>query len=311
MYNLGLLSLFLYNVLTSAKGVYLGSFLQRVHPFLVLAVCFSMVTVFFALYNALFPGNNASVRGVAKKHWRSILGLNISALAGWTGFYFALKLIEPAIVTSLTSALGPIITAIYYSGVKRERLFTRTEWTIFAGLFLIIAYLTVESYLGYSAVRKIPVDKVAVGILAALICGIANVANTILGKSLNNAGLKSRQVIPLRFFLLIFVGLWLCPSDQWSAISQPSIQFSLFVIGLLGVAVPVLLFQIGIEKTNPFTVASVHATIPIFVLAAQLFDDRLSLSAYSVVGAVSLALLSLASLILNSSPQLAIKKAQP
>ena len=58
-----------------------------------------------------------------------------------------------------------------------------------------------------------------------------------------------------------------------------------------------------IEKTNPFTVASVHATIPIFVLAAQLFDDRLSPSAYSIVGAVTLALLSMASLILNSSPQ--------
>ena len=55
MYNVGLLSLFLYNVLTSAKGVYLGSFLQKVHPFLVLAICFTLVTIFFAAYNYLVP----------------------------------------------------------------------------------------------------------------------------------------------------------------------------------------------------------------------------------------------------------------
>ncbi len=303
MYNVGLLSLFLYNVLTSAKGVYLGSFLQKVHPFLVLAICFTLVTIFFAIYNYLVPVNGVSARKVAKAQWKQVVLLNISGLAGWTGFYYALKLIEPAIVTSLTSALGPIVTAIYFSLIRKERTFTRTEWGIFAGLGLIISYLTVESYLGFSAVQKIPVTQVLIGVFAAAVCGVANVANTVLGKSLNNAGLKSRQVIPLRFFLLILTGALLCPTEQWSALSQPVVQLSVLVIGLFGVAVPVLLFQIGIEKTNPFTVASVHATIPIFVLAAQLFDDRLNPSAYSIVGAVLLAMLSMASLVLSSTPQ--------
>ncbi len=306
MYNVGLLSLFLYNVLTSAKGVYLGSFLQKVHPFLVLAICFTLVTIFFAIYNYLVPvKNGVSVRAVVKAHWRQVVLLNLSGLAGWTGFYYALKLIEPAIVTSLTSALGPVVTAIYFSLIRKERTFSNTEWGIFTGLFLIISYLTVESYLGFSAVQKIPVAQVAIGVFAAVVCGIANVANTVLGKRLNNAGLKSRQVIPLRFFLLILTGACLCPTAQWEALSQPVVQLSVLVIGIFGIAVPVLLFQIGIEKTNPFTVASVHATIPIFVLAAQLFDDRLNPSAYSIVGAVALAMLSMASLILNSSPQAA------
>ena len=33
--NLGILALLSYNLLTAAKGVFLGSFLQKVHPFLV------------------------------------------------------------------------------------------------------------------------------------------------------------------------------------------------------------------------------------------------------------------------------------
>ncbi len=98
MYNVGLLSLFLYNVLTSAKGVYLGSFLQKVHPFLVLAICFTLVTLFFAVYNYLVPVNGVSARKVAKAQWKQVVYLNISGLAGWTGFYYALKLIEPVVL---------------------------------------------------------------------------------------------------------------------------------------------------------------------------------------------------------------------
>ena len=53
---------------------------------------------------------------------------------------------------------------------------------------------------------------------------------------------------------------------------------------------------------DPMTVANVHATLPIFVLTMQLFDQRLVMSHCSVVGAVGLTLLSMISISIKFTP---------
>ena len=140
MFNFGLVLLFLYNVLTAAKGVYLGSFLQRVPPFLVLTVCFSLVTLFFLLIDRVLDGEIKIFRNfrVFKKQ---IIALNVSALVGWTGFYYALKWMEPAIVTSITSASGPILTAVYYAIFRSQRKIRLREWIIYSSIALTMAFL--------------------------------------------------------------------------------------------------------------------------------------------------------------------------
>lgn len=302
MFNAGLLFLFLFNFLTAAKGVFLGSFLQTVNPFLVLTLCFGIVTLFFIIYNRVVDGYHATLGAQTRSHWKQIFGLNLSALVGWTGFYFALKLIEPAIVTSITSASGPILTAIYFASLRKEKI-PSIQWTFYTTTAAVMVYLVIESYLGFSAVRDISISQVAIGTGAALSCGVANVANAVLAKDLNNRGLKARHIIPLRFYLLVIAGALLSPSTAWASLAHSDVLLSILVIAFFGVAIPVILFQKGIEYTNPFTVASVHATIPIFVLAAQLFDQRLVPSRYSIIGAVGITVISMLSLIIKSAPQ--------
>src|SRR5262249_9026545 len=99
------------------------------------------------------------------------------------------------------------------------------------------------------------------------------------------------------FYLLILVGMIVCPSSDWRTLSSGSVLLTLFAIATLGIALPTFLFQMGIELTNPIAVAAVHATVPIFALPVQLFDDRLIVSYHSIAGAIIISFFSLVSLL--------------
>lgn len=309
-YNLGILSLLLYNLLTAAKGVFLGSFLQIINPFIVLSLCFGLVTIVFTLINIIKGKSKETVQAlpILKKHWPLVLGLNISAVLGWGGYFYALKLIEPAIVFSFTCGSGPVITAIYYLIIGKKKQTNALEWISHAIICVILGLLVSISLLGLSAMGDISPTTVLFGTIASLICGLANVANTILTKDLNNAGLKPRQVIPTRFFLLILIGAFFVPSSYWHTLGKNEIFLSIFFIALIGVALPLFLVQVGIQKTNPITVALALASLPIFTLACQFFDHRLNASIYSVVGAFAVAIIYMISLVVKSPPQITIRK---
>lgn len=308
-YNLGILALLSYNLLTAAKGVFLGSFLQKVDPFIVLSLCFALVTLVFTTLNMTKKTPDAvDVLPVLKKHWRLVVGLNISAVLGWGSYFFALKLIEPVIVVSFTQGAGPVITALYYLIVRRENRSSVLEWVTHAITCVILSFLTLISLLGLSAVGSISSKAVFLGTLASITCGIANVVNTILTKSLNNAGLKPQHIIPVRFYLLIITGVICVPGAMWSTLEHSDVIISIFLIAFVGVALPVYLVQVGIQKTNPIAVALTMAALPVFMLSCQFFDHRLVASVYSVLGAFSVALLYMISLVLKFPPQISIRK---
>lgn len=308
-YNLGILALLSYNLLTAAKGVFLGSFLQKVDPFIVLSLCFGLVTIIFILIN-LIKRSSDSVKAlpVLKKRWKLVIVLNVSAVFSWASYFYALKLIEPAILFSLIEGVGPVVTTICYLIIKENIQTSRLEWFSHTLTCIILGFLVLISYLGLSAVGNISTQAVFLGTIAALICGISNVAMAILTKNLNNDGLKARQIIPARFFLLIVIGAFLVPKVQWEAVAQGEAMISIAVIAVAGLALPIYFSQVGIQKTNPMTVALTFAALPIFTLACQFFDNRLTASIYSIVGAFAVAVIYMISLVLKSPPQITIRK---
>jgi len=300
MLSIGLILLFLYNILTAAKGVFLGNFFQTIHPFLVLTFCFSLVIIFFSIYNKIKDGRTFATFGSFPGSLRTILFLNLSAVIGWSGFYFALKLIEPAIVTSITSGSGPILTAIFYSLIIKNRKITFFEWGIYSLIAFAMVFLVAETFLGFSAIQNVSSRNVLLGVTCAIICGAANVVNAVLSKELNQKGYSARQIIPVRFYLLIVLGAILCPTATWHTLGDMNVLTAAIVVSIFGLAIPILCFQKGIEITNPLVAASVHATIPVFVLAAQLFDDRLVVSQHSVLGAICVTMFSLIAVVSSS-----------
>ncbi len=281
----GLLFLVAYDVLTASKGVFLGSFLQVVDPFLVLSICFSLVTLLFLALNKSLDGRAGFWPPLSYRSSRIAVGLNFSSVLSWASIYLALKLIEPAIAISVTTASGPILTAIYQGQISKERAISTKEWIHYFMMTLIMIFLVWEGAQGLSALPHITGEHVVLGVTLSLVCGAANVANALMSKKLNDRGLSARQIIPFRFYLLIGLGFLLCPSEAWPTLKDSQILFSIFMIALFGLSLPIFCVQRGIEYTGPLVSALVQAALPAVVVVAQLFDGRLVVSEASAVGA--------------------------
>lgn len=107
VYMVGVASLLLSAILTSISQVYYSNRVQAVHPFLFTGISFFITTVFFQLI--------ASKQKITA-NWQTarmpLLKLNGASILAFMGFYFALKYIEPAIVSSLEMGLGPLFALV-------------------------------------------------------------------------------------------------------------------------------------------------------------------------------------------------------
>lgn len=54
----------------------------------------------------------------------------------------------------------------------------------------------------------------------------------------------------------------------------------------MGLIVPLYSLQLGMERCDPLTIALLLATLPLFMYVIQVFDKRLTLSSYSLVGII-------------------------
>jgi len=299
VFNLGILFLFLYNIITSVKSVYVGSLLQHLSPLLVLGISFFIVSVFFS---AILVTKKSFSRTLAmlKTSKQNALLLSISTLVGWIAFYYSLKLIEPAIVTGITSASGPLITTLFFAQKTVDSEHTKIDRTFSMLIFIVMLYLVWQTMIGKSSVGEISITSAIYGFLTALICGFANVANTIFSKKLNAEGFGSIQILSFRFIPLM-VAVLAAELFINNRIQITSTDLtSVIIIALLGITLPIFIFQEGIRRSTAMIVAYVHATIPIFVLLIQFFDPRLKVTAYSIGGVICISILSLLSIVFKS-----------
>ena len=306
MYNLGILFLFLYNIITSAKSVYVSSLLQHLPPLVVLSFSFLIVCSFFHLY-IFYKGAIKTTYRLLFKSKKTALLLSLSTLFGWVSFYFALKLIEPAIVTGITSASGPLITRLFFrteATASDDQLKSKKIDEFFSAIiFCIMIFLVWQTLLGQSSVGKVTNLDAAIGFVSAFICGFANVTNTIFSKRLNASGLGSAQILSFRFIPLILVagGVTFYTSNSFPLPSDDILK--VVSIALLGITLPVFLFQEGIRRSSAMIVAYVHATIPVFVLCIQFFDPRLTVTTYSIGGVIGISVISLLSILIKNVPR--------
>lgn len=304
MYNVGILFLFLYNLITSVKSVYVGSLLQHINPLIVLSISFLIVTVFFNIMLATKHLHTKTWQTVIKAKKECFL-LSLSTLVGWVGFYFALKLIEPAIVTGITSAVGPILTRVFFFNETKTPNGSDKYDSLFGTLiFIVMAYLVWQTLIGKSSIGAITLNQAILGFTFAMLCGAANVTNTIFSKRLNGFGFGSIQILSFRFIpLIIGSAITLLIQDTSSNLSSADFT-KITAIALLGITLPIYLFQEGIKKSPAQIVAYVHATIPVFVLLIQFFDPRLIVTTYSIGGIICISSISLLSILIKNKPLL-------
>ena len=125
------------------RDVYFGHVFQGVDFFAVILLAFALSTVIFTIVTAIrTPGALGKLRG----HVGTIVAMNISTATAWTCYFFALSHLEPSIVNTLHSAMGPLtVIGLAAFGVHITRNQTGTvgwaESCAYAGMTLSLVGL--------------------------------------------------------------------------------------------------------------------------------------------------------------------------
>ncbi|WP_318614727.1 EamA family transporter [Sporosarcina sp. YIM B06819] len=283
-------------LLMSVSQVYYANQVQGVHPFLFTGVSFFITTILFNMI--AFKQRRTSTVSV-RASLGDLVKLNGSSILAFMGFYYALKFIEPAIVSSLEMGVGPFFAIVVTAMLAKEKIrATRAQWIITAGTFAASVLLMLTALFGFSGVQVANTADFMYGIVASVLCGLGAVLCTIYSKKLSNAGWTSSAILAHRFYGIITLS-FLMTCAILPTYLMANIDW-IVLVTIFGVALPTFLLQKGIQYCEPFFVMMTICFIPVFTFAFQLFDPRIEWSTLSLIGIVMLFLLGVASIFSES-----------
>ncbi len=277
-----------YCILASAKAVTVGHMLQSVDAFLLVFANFLLATTFFC-----FTERNLFKSGKLEGASKDILWLNVTTTLSWIGFYFALKELEPAVQGAIVLGFGPLFTGFLIKIFRPKAPATRWEIIAGIGVLLSMIFLGVVSLNGQSALPNLSGHSLTVGVIAALIAGLGVSGNTVFSKRLSDRGMTARQIMAVRFFMLLvisFIAILIRRPECSLVCSSP---WLVLVIAGLGVILPLYLLQRGIVLSEPMVVALLLPMAPVMTMLFQWMDPRLHFSGLSLLGVLLVTLFGL------------------
>ena len=288
-YVLGVVFLLLAATLTALSQVYYANKVQAVHPFLFTCVSYTIATVIFS---------GMAMRAKTPYKWKSttsvIVKLNIATILAFMGFYFALKYIEPAIVSSLEMGLGPLFVLLLT--LQQKQPVARAQWAIAISTFATCMLLIVNVFTGHSGMQVWDRNS-AIGIIASVLCGLGAVYCTVYSKQLSAAGWSSAMILSKRFYGIIMLSVVMTYDVLFTYLLEHLSW--ILIMTLFGVLLPMYFLQQGIKYCDVFLVMMSLCFIPVFTFFFQLFDARLIWSNTTFAGVLLLLLLGLVSVVVE------------
>lgn len=229
----------------------------------------SPLFVFASFLAAMLFFLAVSGRGAGAPAWKPLLVLNVATALTFLSFFYALKLVEPAIAGAINVGIAPLAAVLIALATTGSRPSAR-RLVVCLGVFFGCAVLAVSATRGHGS-TDVSTGWVWSGVLASVATGCGAVLITMASKALLDRGWASGAVLAHRFYLILPVSLSLA-----LATSDPSwIDWSLHLVltvgavAAFGVVAPLYLLQVGIRRTDPYTVMVTMAAMPIVTFALQ------------------------------------------
>jgi len=296
---IGVSFLLLSALLVSISQVYYANQVQGAHPFLFTGVSFFITAIIF---NVIALKQRGRFNISAQKYSNDLVKLNVSSVLAFMGFYYALKFIEPAIVSSLEMGVGPFFVIVVTAIITKKKIrATRAQWIITIGTFAASLLLMMTALLGLSGVKVTNNTDFVYGITASVLCGLGAVLCTIYSKRLSNAGWTSSSILAHRFYGIVVIS-FLMTYDILPTYLMANIDW-IILVTIFGVAIPTFLLQKGIQYCDPFVVMMSICFIPAFTFVFQLADPRIEWSTTSLIGVLMLFTLGVASIFPENKSQ--------
>ncbi len=278
----GILLALIYNVLTAAKGVFLGSLLQGADTILVVFCTFLIVAIFFNGLQKFRPKEKKEAN--RKSAGLDLLMVNVLTASAWMTFYLAVKNLEPAVATALANCLGPVITLIMAYRLQTGAKPMLLEIVASLGVVASMTVLVGITWFGKTGISTFSNDRIFWGLTMALVCGVSMAFNNLFSKRLNQKGWDAKEILASRFYILLGMSLLLLNWETISWLQAPMHLLELLGISVMGVIIPLFAFQKSLQKLEPIFVSLVLATAPLMTFMIQMFDRRIEFSIWSLSG---------------------------
>jgi drug/metabolite transporter (DMT)-like permease len=258
------------------RDVYFGHVFQRIDVFAVILVAFSLSTLGFgALVAIRSPAQLARLRG----QLAAVLAVNLTTALAWSCYFFALARLEPAVVNTVHSGMGPLTVlalAACGSALARPRPLRRGERLAHAGVALSLVALGAVVLAGGSALPQ--ADLAA--LLLLVVSGASITVSLLYCKRLHDRGIGPEAVTAVRYLLLILLaGGFIAWRGGDGGIADGGELVTLALASAALIVLPLFALQVGIAATPPLTAHVIRSLGPACVFALQQLDGRLACSA--------------------------------
>ena len=282
--TLGLIWAFSFVILEAAQAVVFAGVFQDYDSFLIGGAVFGFTAAGALIWAKV---RSAEQLKIAWANRASLFGLNLSTALVWIAYFFALQMIEPAVVFTVFSGLIPIAIVIASAcGVpEASPLRNRVEGVGLITVVIGVGYLAVITLLGQSGFVRGGWTAAMVGLLLTCVSAVSLAAMMIYSRRLDRLGIAPVAQYALRFPLYIVVAL----SAAWLGLDgkgpvDPSGLLAVVVIGFAIMAFPVFAMQKAISLMSTLTLAAITALGPLFVFLFQIVEGRVAYAPATMTG---------------------------
>lgn len=281
----GLLWAFTFVLLEAVQAVYFGGVFQARDAFLVGALVFGTTATVALAWTA---SRSPAQFGIAWSERASLIGLNVSTMLVWVAYFYAIQMIEPAVVFTLFSGLVPLsVVAAARLGVPETA--STNSWIEVAGLAIIgfaMAYLCAITLMGQSGFVRGGVTVALAGLLLSALSATSLAALMLYGHHLDRRGVGPVAQYGLRFPLYVAVAIIAAAVgvDAKPIDATGPVLPVVLLVGVAMIAFPVLAMQKAIALLPTMTLAAITALGPLAVFALQLVEGRVAYAPATMVG---------------------------
>jgi drug/metabolite transporter (DMT)-like permease len=274
----------LFCVSQALRDVYFANVFQDVDYFAVILLAFLPSTLAFGAITAVkAPGEFATLRG----HLATVLAMILTTALAWTCYFFALTHLEPSIVNTLHSGMGPLtVIALAACGVRlaKQSVIGRQEALGYAGIALSLAGLWWVVLSGQSGLPHADHAASLIGLVLVLVSGVSITISLLLSKRLHDHGVSPEAVTAVRYLaLIVLAGCVEAWKGRLAGIDHLGDLVALSLIATVLIALPTFALQIGVARTAPLTAHVLRSLGPVCVFGVQQLDGRLAYSTPTLI----------------------------
>lgn len=282
--RLGIFWAFSFVTLEAAQAVFFGGVFQAYDAFLVGALVFGLSALAAIVWTCLRAPSQISL---AWSHYICLAGLNASTALVWITYFFALQMIEPAVVFTIFSGLLPMcVILLSWAGAHgATRVKNRIEGAGLIVMILAVGYLATVTLTGQSGFVRGGFAVAVGGLLLTCVSAGSLAAMMIYSQRLDRLGVAPVAQYSLRFplyILIAVVGHWL-GFDAKGPVGMQQLAF-VVAVGFVVMAFPVFAMQKAISMVSTLKLAVFTALGPIFVFVFQVAEGRVDYAPATACG---------------------------